>query len=787
MGRGSGTACAATQPRRPSASRRQAAAPQRPEPDRHLWITGPSRASCAEAIAAHAPDVTADCNRRLRGPYTGAGSLMRALVPRVHERQPALAARHAIEILAVAPELEALIGPAPETLASLAAGPELTRWYSRHRTRHIAHGLVDFLRDCAAECPLTIAFSSADQADPADLEFLTIALRRLSPRRVRLIVCSAREVPALGDTVLASYCRHQVARDTTPRPAPRGRTCPAVRECDVAAFVASDGVSDVAAEFKAYLAADPSLRQRLHDERAAVLQARGEWSLRLGAIPYHLERGSSPAAARQAYDTAIEYCIGMAFYQTGLELARRLAGLIDPDPDADPAACDRAHQQVCHCLVLLDRPAETEAAYYDLLSRSPEPLQHMKISYALAMLYTRLRDPMSQQHRRALAHVNTAIVIAGRLDDPQERAFHSIHMANGKAAVELHLGHLDEALRLVNGAISRLDAELPGQGLLHRATLYHNRGQILAALGRADEALADFDQVIEADPNYPQYRFDRGNLLAGQARHAEALADYEAARRLSPPFPELYCNRGSLRALMGDTDAAVSDFSYVLDLEPGYLEARVSLAGLLLEAGDPQAALQQARAGLSISPGEPSLYCTLGLALLDLAEHAAACQAFTQALDLAPGMSEALVNRAAAACEQGHYDAADADLTAALEADPGHPDLLYSRGFARECAGWTAEAIADYTLALADPRVDRAAVLYQRSRCHAALAHLAEARRDLAELAALDSSPREPGLLGRLERWGEHTGERDDHAREGRDDHAGDQPAQQVPIVGGAR
>jgi tetratricopeptide (TPR) repeat protein len=755
VGSGSGAACVARQARRSSASPRPPAAPDRPETDRHLWITGPDRASCAEAIAAHAPDAAADCDRRLRGPYTGAGSLMRALVPRMHERQPALVARHAIEILAVAPELEALAGPAPQTFTSLATGLERARWRSRHRTRQIAHGLVDFLRECAAEGPLTIAFSSVEQADPADLEFLTIALRRLSPQRVRLIVCSAREVPALGDMVLASYCRHQIAPGSSPRPAPRGRTCTAVRDCDVAAFVASDGISDVAAEVQAYLGADPRLRERLHDERAAALQAQDEWSLRLGAIPYHLEHGSSPRSAWTAYEAAIDYCIGMACYETGLELARRLAALIDPDSAADAAACDRACQRVCQCLALLDRPAETEAAYYDLLSRSPEPAQHMRVSYALAMLYTRLPGPASQQHRRALAHMNTAIVIADRLDDPRERVLHSVFMDNGKAVVELHLGHLDEALRLVNGAIAQLGTLLPDQAWLYRSTLHHNRGQILAALGRTDEALADFDRVIEADPNYPEYRFGRGNLLAGQDRYDEALADYEATMRLSPPFAKLYFNRGRLRALSGDTDAAVSDFSYVLDLEPAHLEARISLVGLLLDAGDPQAAVQQARAGLAVSPGEARLYCTLGLALLDLADHTAACQAFSQALDLDPGMPDALVNRAAASCELGRYDAADADLSAVLDIDAGHPGLLYSRGFARAAAGRTAEAIADYTLALEDPRADRTALLYQRSRCHASLAHLAEARRDLEALSALDSSPREPGLLGRLELWGE--------------------------------
>lgn len=70
----------------------------------HLWITGARRADHAAAAAVHEPDAVADCHRRLRGPFTGTGSLMRAVVPQVDSRRPELTARHAIEIIAVAPE-----------------------------------------------------------------------------------------------------------------------------------------------------------------------------------------------------------------------------------------------------------------------------------------------------------------------------------------------------------------------------------------------------------------------------------------------------------------------------------------------------------------------------------------------------------------------------------------------------------------------------------------------------------------------------------------------------------
>lgn len=674
--------------------------------DTHRWITGARQAGCAEAAAACEPDVTVSCHRRLRGPYTGTGSLMRALVPSVHALDPGLVTRHAVEILAVAPELDLLAGGAPETLTSIASPDERTRWYSRYRTRRIAHGIVDFLKAGAGDKPLTLVFSAVDHADPTDLEFLSIALRRLDPARVRLVVCSTGDLPAIGDE-LTAFAKSQFAADV------QGSADAGTADLERAAasFVASDGTSDVPGAYEGYLMADPQARERLHDERAAELAARSEWSLRLGAIAYHREHGSAPTTqGRHAYEEAVSYCIGMAYYDAALELAGRLAPLIDAD--ADPRGHYIVRTQMCQCLAPLERAAETEPIYYELLERSANPKWHMSISYALAMLYTRTYGPEHKDHRRALALVNTAVAIASQLDDPDERTFHTVFMNNGKALVAMHLGNLAESLRLVSEGISRLDRELgPDKHRLHRSVLYYNRGQVLASLGRPDEALADFDRVIEVDPHYPEYRFDRGNLFFKLGRYDEALADYAAADELGPPFPELYYNRADVRAATGDLEGAMDDFRYVLDLEPDYLEARVTLACLLLDAGDPEAAAAQAREGLAASPDEARLHCTLGLALLGTEDNQAARDAFDRALELDPSLSEARVNRAAAAYELADFASAIADLDAALELDAGNPDVLLNRGLVHAAAGRPGDAAADYALALQHEQADRATLL----------------------------------------------------------------------------
>jgi hypothetical protein len=167
----------------------------------------------------------------------------------------------------------------------------------------------------------------------------------------------------------------------------------------------------------------------------------------------------------------------MAFYDSALDLTGRLALLVT-DPDADPAQYYKVQTAKAQCLALLERPAETELIYYDLLSRSASPRWHMNVCYALAMLYTRLLDEDRKDHERALAYVNTAIAIASQLEDPDDRAFHTVFMNNGKVLVETHLGNLPGSPAIVTEGIERLERELPAsKHRLHRSVLNHNRAQ----------------------------------------------------------------------------------------------------------------------------------------------------------------------------------------------------------------------------------------------------------------------------------------------------------------------
>jgi tetratricopeptide (TPR) repeat protein len=713
----------------------------------HLYVMG---ATCADRLAAvdrllgpegsAAPRFT--CHHLVRGPYTGLGMFLRSIVPTLYSTDPAAVLAHQAEIVAVAPELADLVGWPAETLTSSALGNERTRWYSRLRTRRIAHGVVDLLRVYAADAARTAVFDAVSDADTTDREFLAIALRRLDPGHLRVVVAAGDG--SLGeelDAAVRGYAQ-QVDAPSLSRPADVSRELASAGVLDLArAFVASDGTSDDPAEQDAYARVDAATRSRLHDERADELDGRGEVSLSLGAIPYHRVNGSAPGTAGwDATIAAIGYCMGSAFYDAAAVLCQELTDRADFY--SAPERYWESWYLTAHALSLSPRLAEVKPIYYDLLSRYDGAHPHMTLHYAISLLYTRLFSPQEKDHRRALAHANTAVAIAGLMPEDKDRAFHLAFMKNGRALVTMHLGDLADSLSAVEDGIARLDRELAqDRHRLHRSVLHHNRAQLLGRMGRPTEALAEFSTVLSFDPNYQEYWFDRGNLHYELGHFDEAAADFEQAARLGPPFPELFQNRGALRAAIGDLDGAVADYRYVLDMEPDVVSARVCLASLLVDLGLPQQAVEEARTGLEYAPSEARLAAVEGLALLTLGQAEPAGQAFARALALDPGNQVALVNRAVLSCEQGRPDDAVADLIRALTDDPDNPDLAFNLGYAYEAAGRTADAIAEYTRTLDLPGADRADLLYRRGSCHAGLGHSDLAHADYAAHLTLGPSP----------------------------------------------
>ncbi|MBO2448902.1 tetratricopeptide repeat protein [Actinomadura barringtoniae] len=498
-------------------------------------------------------------------------------------------------------------------------------------TLRLANGVAEFVRArLESDGVLTVHLTGIEQADQADRELLAVLERRVSALNVEL-----DDDPGGGPL-----------EDLTPEE---------------------------------------------HDARADALTAEGSTAVRLGAVPYHRARGTDRRKAAEDHLFAVYWCLDHGCHDAAAELGER--GLAFADPGS------RVWWELIHraamALGALEREQDAERLLHRARRGTTSAVWHSTICYSLAMLTTRHHDPAARDLDAAYGWINNAIALCGLLPDPAERAVKLGFDLNGKALVVSRLGDLDEALRLVQEAIDLADRDLsPGAQRVHRMVLLANRAQVYDRLGRTKEALLDWDDVITADPAYPDYYIDRGNLRHRLGMFDEAIADYEAAMSAGPPFSEPYFNRSQVRYDLGDTGGALADLDRALELDPGFTEAYPNRAGLLVALERHAEARADCEAGLRLTPDDPYLLCVLGQVEAAAGRHTQARDAFDRALERDPALAEAWASRGMLAFDTGDAAGAVADLTEAVVLSEDAP-LLFNRAVVLRSLGRENEARDD--------------------------------------------------------------------------------------------
>ncbi|MFQ3555295.1 tetratricopeptide repeat protein [Streptomyces gramineus] len=684
----------------------------------HLRIVGTTRGDRLHAVAAHTRRaLVVRCHQRLRGPYTGVDTVLRTVLPDAHSRWPELVEEHRVALLYGMPELAQLIGPPPRTLADDAPYEERTRFFGAGWIRCMSQGIVTFLLEHVRRAQdadaFEIVFEEAHAAEATTQELIALLLRRADPRLLRVVVsATAGKLSDELDGALADV-------DVVAAPRSEG---PSVADRSVLdwarVYVDSDCTDDDPCALAGYRQTDPPTRALLHDRRGDALTETATWGVRMGAVALHREHGSDPGGAgRAALLEAQRHAVATGFSAAVVDLGLRGRKVTDPLlHEHDYWEFTREAAAAC---IPVGRLEQSMELYQGLLRRFTDPKIHMMTSYAIAMLHTRFLRP--RDHELAVQWQHNAVAIAGILPDPAERLTYSVFHDNGLALVEMHRGNLGRALGLVESCIGRLDEKLDeGQWALHRSQLLYNRARLLVALGRPDEAHADYSQLVDMDPYYTDYLSERARISRDRGDFDAALADYDRAVRLAPPFPELHYNRGTARVHVGDVAGALADFTLVLEMEPGDLDTRVARAELLLETGDLDAAESDIGTGLRLHPGEVQLLCLQGTLLLQRERLDDALEALDQVLAKDPHYPAALINRAVVHFRQAKPERAVADLSTALEAVGEDPDILLNRGIAHLAAGRPDLALGDFDLAIVLPDADTDEIREQRRLCTAA-------------------------------------------------------------------
>jgi len=211
------------------------------------------------------------------------------------------------------------------------------------------------------------------------------------------------------------------------------------------------------------------------------------------------------------------------------------------------------------------------------------------------------------------------------------------------------LGRFDEAIADFRNAIAQA---------FTNADFHYNLAYALQCQNKLLAALSSYDAAVKLQPNHANAWNNRGVVLDMLGRYDEALASLEQARRLSPRDPNPLYNAGRVQAHAQNLGAACDAFRAALAIAPGHAGARFDLGRCQLRLFQPEPALENFRAILAADPGNAGAIEGLAIAHRMLGQESElieACRTLSARAPRAPalwlerGISLAALNRRAEA------------------------------------------------------------------------------------------------------------------------------------------
>lgn len=184
-----------------------------------------------------------------------------------------------------------------------------------------------------------------------------------------------------------------------------------------------------------------------------------------------------------------------------------------------------------------------------------------------------------------------------------------VEALNNLGAVLQQQGHLEEALVFYRQILDIHRLQPIVQEIeIH---VHHKIGNLLYELGRANEAIAHFEQVLAIKPDDEKAINNLGNSLQDLGRLPEALIQHQRAIELRPDFANAHNSLGATYKAMGRLEAALACYERALEIMPDFVHAHNNAGIALQDLGRFEEAESHYRQALEIQPDYSRAYDNL--------------------------------------------------------------------------------------------------------------------------------------------------------------------------------
>jgi len=227
-----------------------------------------------------------------------------------------------------------------------------------------------------------------------------------------------------------------------------------------------------------------------------------------------------------------------------------------------------------------------------------------------------------------------------------------------------------------------------------------NLGTALFEKGRADEAIAYYQQALQTNPNYAETQFCLANTLLQKGKVDEAIHHFMYALRINPDYAQAHNGLGSALLRKGKVEEAAGHFQKALQINPDYAQAHYNLGTILLKKGRVDDAIAHYQHALQNNPDYAQAHYNLGNILLEKGRVDEAITHYQHALQNNPDYAEAHVNLGNILLQKGRMDEATAHYQHALQIDPDCAPAHVNLGGILLQRGKVDEAIVHFQKAL---------------------------------------------------------------------------------------
>jgi tetratricopeptide (TPR) repeat protein len=238
------------------------------------------------------------------------------------------------------------------------------------------------------------------------------------------------------------------------------------------------------------------------------------------------------------------------------------------------------------------------------------------------------------------------------------------------------------------------------------------QGMAYVEQGKLDEAIVEFEQAIELDPDNADAHRNLGTAYGEQGQWEKAVVPYEKAIELDPDFGEAYGDLVGAYFSLGKVPEAIAAGEKAIELAPEYSTGYNNLGIVYGAQGKLDEAIALFKKAIQANPADADAHYNLGFAYENLNQLDEAIAEYQAAIQADPDYADAHENLGSVLARQNQIEKAIAEWEETIKIDPERATAYKSLGTAYAMQGQSDKAVAAFEtyLQLATGAPDRVSV-----------------------------------------------------------------------------